>query len=221
VANSGCPSLSSGPGIQDGSRILNQTAAGVRYQNEVRGVGALAYGVYEFSGTANYTGSTAPAVLGNTGTLASSRFNGKYDGLSFGNAGLALTYAGFTLGGNIIGGRLNGPLAAPPQHGVGELAYTIGLKYVSGPYTVGVVGEIGWFQGSVNLAGISQRRGRAIDFGASYTVSPGFIMYAEYFYQDLQQSGFNFISGTAGGAAAGLNNNIRSQGFTIADVVSF
>jgi hypothetical protein len=221
VANSGCPTLSSGPGIQDGSRITNQTSLGVRYQGVLGGVDVLAYGAYGFSGTANYTGSTAPAVLGNTGTLASSRFNGKYDGLSFGNAGLALTYAGFTIGGNVIGGRMNGPLAATPQHGVGELAYTVGLKYVSGPFTIGAAGEIGWYQGNVNLTGISQRRGRALDFGASYTVAPGFIVYAEYVYQDLQQSGFNFVTGAAGGATAGLNNNIRSHGFTIGNVVNF
>jgi hypothetical protein len=221
TATTGCPSLSSGPGIQDGSRVLNQTAVGVRYQGVIGGVGVLAYGVYEFSGTANYTGSTAPAILGNTGTLASSTFNGKYDGLNFGNAGLALTYAGFTLGGNVIGGRTNGPLAPAPQHGADELAYTIGLKYVSGPFTVGVVGEVGWFQGNVNLTGISQRRGRGLDFGASYTVAPGLVAYAEYFYQDLQQSGFNFITGAAGGAGGGLNNNIKSQGFTVGNVISF
>jgi hypothetical protein len=88
-------------------------------------------------------------VLGNTGTLASSKFNGKYDGLSFGNLGLALTYAGFTIGGNVIGGRMNGPLAATPQLGAGELAYTVGLKYVSGAFTIGAAGEIGWYQGNV------------------------------------------------------------------------
>jgi hypothetical protein len=55
VANSGCPTLSSGPGIQDGARIVNQTAIGVRYQGAIGGVGVLAYAVYEFSGHVNYT----------------------------------------------------------------------------------------------------------------------------------------------------------------------
>ncbi|HEX3401669.1 MAG TPA: hypothetical protein VHT74_15215 [Acetobacteraceae bacterium] len=221
VANSGCPTLSAGPGIQDGSRVLNLTTVGVRYQGLLGNVSVLAYGAYGISGTADYTGSTAPAVLGNTGTLASSRFNGKYDGLSFGNAGVALTYAGFTLGGNFIGGRTNGPLAAAPENGAGELAYTLGLKYVRGPLVMGIVGEIGWSQGNVNLSGISQRRGRGIDLGASYVVAPGLTVYGEYFYQDLQQSAFNFISNTAGGASGNLNNSIRSQGITFGNVVSF
>jgi hypothetical protein len=150
--------------------------------------------------------------------VAGSRFNGQYDALNFGNGGLALTYAGFTVGGNIIGGRLNGQLALAPQHGVGELAYMFGAKYVTGPVTVGVSAERGYYQGNVNLTGITQRRGEAIDFGASYAVALGFLMYAEYQYQTLYQGGFNFITG---GIGSGANNTISSQGFLIGNVVNF
>ena len=59
--NSGCPNLSSGPGIQDGSRVTNQTVVGVRYQGTFGGLGVLAYAAYEHSGHANYTGLTTPA----------------------------------------------------------------------------------------------------------------------------------------------------------------
>jgi predicted porin len=216
TANSGCPTLSSGPGIQDGSRILNQTAIGVRYQGAFGGIGALAYAIYEFSGHANYTGATTPAVLGNT--VAGSRFNGRYDPLSFGNGGLALTYGGITIGGNIIGGRLNGQGGLAPQHGVGEIAYMVGAKYAIGPLTVGVAGERGDYQGNVNLTGISQRRGQAIDVGASYAVAPGYIVYTEYQYQTVYQGGFNFITNSIGSNA---NNTIRSQGFLVGNVVNF
>jgi predicted porin len=216
TANSGCPTLSSGPGIQDGSRILNQTAIGVRYQGTFGGIGALAYAIYEFSGHANYTGATTPAVLGNT--MAGSRFNGRYDPLSFGNGGLALAYGGITIGGNIIGGRLNGQGALAPQHGVGEIAYMVGAKYAIGPLMVGVAAERGDYQGNVNLTGISQRRGQAIDVGASYAVAPGYIVYAEYQYQAVYQGGFNFITNSIGSNA---NNTIRSQGFLVGNVVNF
>ncbi len=64
--------MSAGPGIQDGSRALNQTAVGVRYQGAFGGLGLLAYAVYEFSGHAHYTGLTTPAVLGTSTTLAAS-----------------------------------------------------------------------------------------------------------------------------------------------------
>src|ERR1700722_597858 len=119
VANTGCPSLSAGPGVKDGSRAMNQTVLGVRYQGTLGGLGVLAYGAWEFSGHADYTGlnpstqttaggkALANAFLGNA---PGSTFTGKYDGLNFGSGGIALTYAGFTVGGNVIGGRINGQL---------------------------------------------------------------------------------------------------------------
>ncbi|MEJ0018419.1 MAG: hypothetical protein WDN25_18030 [Acetobacteraceae bacterium] len=221
VANSGCPTLSSGPGIQDGARAIHQTALGVRYQGKFGDVGVLAYGVYEFSGHANYTGLTTPAILG-TATVPGSSFNGSYDGLSFGSGGLAVTYAGFTLAGNLIGGRLNGQLALAPKGGVGELAYTVSAKYVTGPFTVGVVGEIGWYQGNPVLSGISQRRGRGIAAGVQYNVAPGFSVGAEYLWNDIQQSANNLVSNAVGTAAgSNLNNNFHGQMFMIGNVVNF
>ena len=164
VANSGCPTLSSSPSLLDGSRILNQTAVGVRYQGKFGDVGILAYAAYMFSGHANYTGlgNLSPtslagqAILG-TGSVPGSQFTGQYDGLSFGSGGLAVTFAGFTLAGNVIGGRVNGQLAAAPKGGVGTLAYVASLKYVNGPWTVGIVGEVGNYQGNPVLSGFSVR----------------------------------------------------------------
>ena len=83
---------------------------------------------------------------------------------------------------------------------------------------VGVSAERGDYQGNVNLTGISQRRGQAIDVGASYAVAPGYLVYAEYQYQSVYQGGFNFITNSIGSNA---NNTIRSQGFLIGNVVNF
>jgi Gram-negative porin len=217
VANSGCPSLSSGPGILDGARVINQMTFALRYQGTVGGAGVYAYAAYGLSGHANYTGATTPAILGTT-AVPGSKFTGRYDGLNFGNGGVAVTYGGFTIGGNIIGGRISGVLAPAPQGGASEIAYVVGTKYIAGPFTVGVAAERGDFQGNVALAGISQRRGQAIDVGASYAVAPGYLVYAEYQYQNLKQSDFNFISGAVG---SGANNSIQSQGFVIGNMVSF
>jgi hypothetical protein len=232
TATSGCPSTSSGPGSLDGSRILNQTAIGLRYQGVLGGVGVLAYGAWEVSGTADYTGAqvgpigsptgpgttnTATTQLGVTG-LPGSKYNGHYDGLDFGSGGLAVTYAGFTLAGNVIGGRLNNQLAPAPQGGAPEVAYTIGLKYVTGPLTLGIVAARGDYQGAVQMSGITQRRARAIDAGLSYTVAPGYIVYGEYMWQDIYQGGVNMITGAT---ASNANNEIRSQGVLIGNVVNF
>ena len=181
------------------------------------------------SGHANYTGpgnsttTVGQTILGTnlTGTPAGfngSTYNGKYDGLNFGSGGVALTYAGFTLAGNAIGGRLNGQLALAPQGAPPEIAYTASLKYTTGPLTVGIVGEVGWDQGDLRLTGISQRRGRAITAGGTFTVAPGLIFFAEGLWQDVQQSNFNMSTGNIGSNA---NNNAHSMGFTIGNIVNF
>jgi predicted porin len=217
VANSGCPSLSSGPGIQDGSRMINQTAVGVRYQGLLGGVGVLAYGVYEFSGHADYTGLTTPSILGIT-SQPGSKFNGQYNNLSIGSGGLALSYAGVTVGGNVIGGQMNGQLGLQPKNGAPLVGYLLGAKYTAGPLVFGIVGMEYWEQGTVTLAGITQRRARGIDTGVSYQIAPGLSTYAEYIWNDQYQGGNNFISGAINSNA---NNNLKGQGFLIGQMVNF
>jgi hypothetical protein len=229
TATSGCPNLSSGPGILDGSKVTNQTVLGLRYQGILGGVGILGYAAWEHSGTVNYTGLRTAAVLGTgiavpAGVTGGSTFTGSYDGLNFGSGGLALTYAGFTLAGNIIGGALNNQGAPRPTGGASEIAYILSLKYVTGPLTVGIQAEEAWYQGDVVLTGLSQRRARGVTFGGTYTVAPGFIAFAEYLFQDAQQAGFNFVSGGRGFTAASgglLNNNAKTQGFLIGNVINF
>ena len=196
-----CPKLSSGPGALDGSRILNQTALGVRYQGKFGGLGLLAYASIRVQRACQLYRADRHGILRNTAANlpataaydAGSTYNGKYGGLSFGSGGVALTFAGFTLGANAIGGRLNGQLALAPKGGAPEVAYTVGLKYVTGPLTVGVVGEIGWYQGNVRLTGVTQRRGRGITGGVAYTAAPGLPVFAEYLYQETHQGSFNFV----------------------------
>jgi hypothetical protein len=231
---SGCATLSSGPGSLDGARFMNAVEAGVRYQGEFGPLGVLAYGVYMFSGHANYTGPAAGTVAGNanlgidaasfgggaTGAqfAAATRYNGNFNGLNLGNGGVALTYAGFTVGGNIIGGAVNGQLALEPKNGAPLLGYLLGAKYVTGPWTVGITGEEYWEQGTVQLTGISQRRARGLSAGFSYAVAPGFSVFGEYQYVDQTQSGFNFATGAVGSSA---NNTVKGQGFLIGNIVNF
>jgi hypothetical protein len=226
IANSGCPSLSAGPGAFDGARALNQTAIGVRYQGAFGGVGLLAYGVYMISQAADYTGLKTPAVLGTT-TTPGSKYNGTYNGLSFGSGGVAATFAGFTVGGNVIGGKINSQLALQPSGGAPMLGVLAGAKYVNGPWTVGIVGEEYWDQGTATLSGLTQRKARALDAGVGYAVAPGFSVFAEYLWMDQTQNGNNFLTGAVGTGAAGVangaifNNNVRLQGFLVGNVVNF
>jgi hypothetical protein len=228
VANTGCPQLSSGPGAADGSRIMNQAAVGVRYQGTFGGVGILAYGVYEGSGHATYTGAASSTLAGvaNLGNASvggtAAKFTGNFNGLSIGSGGIAVTFAGFTVGGNVVGGRMNGQMGLQPVGGAPLTGFLLGAKYVAGPLTVGIVGEDYTNQGNVNLTGITQLRARAIDFGAQYTVAPGYNVYAEYLWQDQYQGARNFITGAIGTAAgSGANNEIKGQGFLIGNQVAF
>jgi hypothetical protein len=221
VANSGCPNLSSGPGIQDGARATNQTVIGVRYQGTFGGLGVLAYAAYEHSGHVKYTGLTTPAVLGTT-AVPGSAFTGSYDNLSFGSGGAALTFAGFTASVNAIGGALNGQGALRPTGGASEKAFILGLKYTSGPLTVGVEAEKGWYQGNVVLSGISQRMGQGIAVGGNYVVAPGFTVFGEYMYEEITQGANNFVTGAVGTQpGANLNNKVKAQGFLLGNVINF
>ena len=219
--------MSAGPGIAGWLAALNQTAVGVRYQGAFGGVGLLAYAVYEFSGHAQYTGLTTPAVLG-TATLAGSKFNGNFNGLSFGSGGVAATFAGFTVGGNAIGGNINGQLALQPQGGATQLGYLARCEIRERPVDGGHRrrGILGTGH-TCSLTGLSQRRARGLSTGASYTVAPGFTVFGEYLYGDQYQSGNNFLTGATGIGAAGrangaeFNNNVKGQTFLIGDVVNF
>jgi predicted porin len=109
-------------------------------------------------------------------------------------------------------------LALDPQGGAPMVAYLAGAKYAAGPWTIGIVGEHADYQGNVNMVGLTQSRARAIDTGVSYSVAPGMTVWAEYVWQDIYQGGVNQITGAVGSNA---NNDIKSQGVLIGDVVNF
>ena len=225
AATSGCPTLSSGPGSIDGAKFINQYAVGVRYQGSFSGLGVLAYGVYMGSGHVNYTGPDATtavgaAHLGVTPALSAlgSTYNGNYNGLSLGSGGLALTFAGVTVAANVIGGKENGQLSLQPKGGAPLLGLVVGAKYVNGPFTFGVQAEEYWEQGTVLLTGVSQRRARGISVGPVYSVAPGFQVFAEYLWNDQQQTFNNFVTGALGSLA---NNNTKGQGVLIGTNVNF
>jgi hypothetical protein len=175
----------------------------LRYQGSFGGVSVLAYGVYTFSGHTNFNG---PATVQ------------RYDSLSYGSVGAAVTFAGFTVGGNWIGGAVNGQGALRPTGGVGTNGFLAGVTYKTGALTVGVVGESIASQGAPLLVGKTQRQEYAIDFGASYTVAPGLVAWAEYMYQQRKQNGFNFAANSAA-VNPGAYNSIQSQGLEIGTTV--
>jgi hypothetical protein len=239
TATSGCPNLSSGPGSLDGNRLTNQVALGARYQGVFAGLGVLAYAVWEGSNVVNYTGGAATTptavtaatprglALGPGGTNlglsqalinAGSNYTGQFKGWNIGSGGIALTYAGWTVGADLIGGRKNSyaspaPIGAPHQIGV-----VGGVKYVAGPLTAGVALMDYWDQGNIQMTGISQHHAWGINPGLSYTVAPGYTVYSEYLWNAQRQSGVNQLTGAT---LSNANNEIKGQVILIGNVVNF
>ena len=206
-ATSTCPNLSSSSNPGDSARLTNLVQVGARYQGKFDALGVLAYGVYQFSGHANYTGLRSPTAQ-------------TYNGLSFGNVGVALTYAGFTVGGNWLGGAANGQAAPKPSGAPNQQAWVGGATYKTGPLIVGAVVEQINSQGAPALTGRTQRYEYAIDGGAAYTIAPGIIAYAEYIYQYRKQNGFNFATGTpVGGTTPNANNVVSAQGLQVGTTI--
>ncbi len=201
-AASGCPALASSTVVLDGSRPRDFTETGIRFHNNLGPVDVTAFGIYVNSGHVN----VSPAVAGS-----------QFEGLSYGDMGLALNYAGFTVGGHLTTGRLNGVNALQPKGGVGETAWLAGAQYANGPIVVGA----SWFdftsQGSPVTVGIAQRREQGFAAGATYNVAPGLSLIASYLYGTRHQGDFDFVTSTK----APTHNDTRAQAFILGSVVKW
>ena len=200
IAASGCYSLSSSSVASDAERYTKMYVAAARYQQAIGPVGIYAMAAYYGSGHVDYTGSTP----GNN-----------FNGLGVGDFGLAVTYAGFTVGGHGTLGDYNGQGALQPSGGVGAKAWLAGAQYSAGPIIVGASFYNFQSQGSPSLVGISQHSENGLDVGMTWTIAPGLAVWAQYLYGTRHQGGFDFQTNAVG---AGYNN-VKSQAFGIGPVI--
>jgi hypothetical protein len=217
-----CTTTSSSPLQSDAIRYTNQFEVGGRYQGSFGPVAILAHVTYMGSGIVDYTG-LAPSVAADAGNKFG--WNGKYNGLSMVQGGVAVTFAGLTVGGLINGGKMNnnGQGTPEPEGGVGQTAFIVGFQYNNGPLAAGLAYEQVDSQGSANLVGVSQRHEWGINPGVDWVIAPGFKVFAEYFYGARHQGDFNFATGAINNAAfvsgsnnnAGAYNNVTAQAFLL------
>jgi hypothetical protein len=200
IAASGCDSLSSSSVGSDGERYTNMYVAALRYQNAFGPVGVYGMAAYYGSGHVNYTGS-AP---GNN-----------FDGLSVGDFGIAVTYAGFSFGGHGTIGSYNGQGALKPAGGVNANVWLAGMQYAAGPLTIGGAFYNYQSQGSPALVNISQRSENGLALGMTYGIAPGFALWVSYLYGTRHQGDFDFQTGSVGTAF----NNVKSQAFGLGPVI--
>ena len=202
VAASGCPTLSTSNVALDGSRFKDYTETGVRYRTTVGPVSILGFGIYVNSGHVN----VSPPVAG-------SQFNG----LNYGDFGLAATYAGWTFGAHGTVGQYNGVNALQPKGGAPGNAWLAGVQYQTGPWVAGASYYVYQSQGSPLTVGIAQRVERGLAVGSTYTIAPGLDLIASYLYGTRHQGDFDFATGTLGPD----ENNVKVQLFSLATIVKW
>jgi hypothetical protein len=190
AAGPGCVALTTSSAAADSFRPRNMVEIEGRYRGTVNALGIYAIGGYVSSGIVH---NGAGPDLAN--------------GFSVGDAGLALTYAGVTIGGHLQIGAYNGQVALQPKGGAHAIAWLAGAQYATGPLTVGTSYFNYQSQGSPDLVGISERHENGVAVGGTYAIAPGLVGFVSYLYGDRQQGGFNFITNATGPG----DNNVHSQ----------
>ena len=205
IAGPGCDALSSTP-TGDYTRRRNTFEGVLRYRGSFGGFGIAATGGWTQSGRVLDNSTPQRAV--------------QYDGLSFGDAGLAVTYGGLTLGGNYQRGRYNGSWGLDPKGGIDGEAFVTGASYAFGPAIVGVQYVDATSTGDLTqtLSG-RQRREQAFSAGGTYSVAPGLAFFLSYFYDQRKQNGFNFDTGVSGDFTA--HNKVSGQVLAIGTGLSW
>jgi predicted porin len=194
VAGSGCAALSSSTTPADGARPTNVYEIMGRYRAAFDGLGV--YAIAGYSGSAHVNTPTGV----------------QFNGFSVTDVGLAVTYAGFTVGGNGLFGAYNGEYALQPQGGKGSTSWLAGVQYATGPLVIGASYYNQQSQGSTALVNISQRYDDGFAAGLTYSVAPGMVVYVSYLYGQVHQGDLNILTGTTGTNAY---NDVKSQAFAL------
>lgn len=232
VATPGSDNLSS-TSTGDVGRRKNLIEALIRYRGTFGPVGIAATAQYDESGRVQDSG-----IAGN----ALNPTHYKLEDISRGDFGLAITFAGFSVGGNYAIGRYNvqsgggwGSLIAKGQPDAQSLivggTYTIGPVIVGMQYlrsnsmgdqatatnfkTVNAASGLGLPVPAGGVAG-GQRLEQGFAAGATYSLSPGVSVFLSGEWVERRQNGYNFITGASNNAS---NNKV--QGSVVALGTSF
>lgn len=194
AAYTGCAMQSSvAAGAAGIAQAKNTVEVAGRYRGNFAGFGVAA--------SAGYYGS---------GYVTNSSGPNKYDGLSVGEFGLELSYAGVTVGGNVEGGQMNGQWGLMPKGGKQGVAWIAGAQYTTGPVVIGASYFNYQDQGTFGVG--TQRSNTGIAAGGTYAIAPGLVAYLSYLYGDIRQGGVNLLTGATGTVS---NNEVHSQVITL------
>ena len=217
VSGPGCDRLSSAPSNVESQRRRNTVDALLRYRGTFGGFGVAATAGYIASSHVldNQTG----VAFNNNSLTGATRYN--YEGLSIGDFGVALSYAGFSVGGKYQFGRFNnGSFSTVPKGLPDGEAFLVGGSYTIGPVVVGAhylnFKSAGDLQNAVQGR---QRREQGVAAGATYSVAPGVSLFLSGLWSERKQNGFDFITGqgVSGATPRGttFNNKVTSSIFAV------
>ncbi len=212
-AGVGCDRLASTPVNGETSRRRNTVEAVLRYRGTFGGFGIAATAGYIGGGNVQDNQS---GVAFNDNPFNGQTIRRNYQGLSVGQFGLALTYAGFSVGGHYQAGRFNGQWNLSPKGVTGGEAFVVGTSYTIGPVIAGASYVNYKSAGDITSSFLGrQRREIGIAAGATYAVAPGLSVFLSYLYQERKQNGFNFLTGQSASLAApqgnAFNNKVTSN----------
>ncbi|MDD2704046.1 MAG: porin [Acidocella sp.] len=196
TANSTCAALSSSGTASDiGSRRKNTVDAGLQYTLQQYGVLARIAGTYLHSATLSYTGVSA-----SSGPLNYTAGGRGYSDMNAYQFGAQVTYAGFTLGGNVKFGQVNDAYSFVPKGGRGAFVYDVGFAYNIGPYVIGA----NYFDSQTSGTYDPTRYGKeartlnenGVIVGANYVIGKDMNVFLQYMYGQRHQYGNAQLSAT-------------------------
>ncbi len=201
TVGSSCDRLSESSSTVDTLKMRNLMEAMARYRGTLGPVALNVSGGVYFADTVGAMNAAVASenvrlyVLGAQASVAGFTFGGI---VTTGQANYASQTFGTGANSNSIVSRSFSGLN--PLTTVGDdddlLTWQVGLSYTTGPYTVGAAYSQNLYEGSQAVA--SNARDQSLGIGASYTVAPGFSLFAEYLYGRRKEAGVDLTTGTAG-----------------------
>jgi hypothetical protein len=198
----GCVFQSSSNNGADLQRRRNTIEAAVRYRGAFGGFGVAGSLIGMWGGHINPTGGATTSTPGGPAVA-------RFDNIRMYDGGLAVTFAGLTVGGNAIWGSYNGQFAPKPDGGANSVAWIGGVEYTYGPMIVGAAYYRWKYQGALGLP--TQRTDQGLQIGLTYNIAPGLALLAEYLYGQRHQGGYNFIANSAAPGVGAAFNNVQMQ----------
>ena len=199
----GCATQSSSTSATDQSRYRNELGLALRYRNSFGPVGLDVSGIWTTSGVVN--NATGANV---------------YKGFNIGDIGASMSINHvWSIGGNMMFGDFNGNWGLKPVGGSSAFAYVVGTKYtiMQVPLTIGAYYFNYRYNGlaTVRPVGMGERTSQGIDLGAVYGLGPGAVIVAEFAWGQNSQTGYNFLTGTAGTSGNTVNAQVATVGMSV------